>query len=273
MPEAPDLEVVKDFLNDRAGGAKVVSATVLKPSVLRPLVTDFESDVVGRTIEEFQRRGKFLLIRLSEDRQLVVNPMLTGAFQYCAPSERKYKRTCLVFRLANGSELRYLDERQMGRVYYVNEDQLGGVPQLNEQAPDVLADTSFEEFRERLAQFRGEIKGILTRGRVISGIGNAYADEVLFAAKIYPFRKRKDLTEEELRRLYEQSHTVVEDAIVVLRERMGDKVHVKIRDFLRVHNRGGTPCPRCGGNISQLTANQRITSYCRSCQPGMLIRT
>ena len=273
MPEAPDLEVTKDFLNERVGGVEVVSGTVIRPSVLRPLAGDLESDVGGRTIEEVLRRGKFLVIRLSGDRKLVVNPMLTGAFQYCAPSERKYKRTCFVLRLSNGSELRYLDDRQMGRVYYVSDDQLGDIPQLNEQGPDVLAGTSFEEFRERLAQFRGEIKGILTRGRVISGIGNAYADEVLFDAKIYPFRKRKDLTEEELRRLHEQSRAVIEDAIVVLRERMGDKVHAKIRDFLQVHNKGGTPCPRCGGNISQITANQRITSYCRSCQPGMLIRT
>ena len=130
----------------------------------------------------------------------------------------------------------------------------------------------FQEFVVRLGGFHGEIKGILTRGRVIAGIGNAYSDEVLFAAGIYPFRKRKALSAEELRRLYEKSREVVEEAISVLRERMGENIHVKVRDFLRVHSKGGSPCPRCGHNISQVTANRRIASYCRRCQPGMLIR-
>ena len=273
MPEAPDLEVVKNFLNERVAGASVVAATVLKPSVLRPIAGDLASDAVGRTIGQTVRQGKFLTISLSGDRLLIVNPMLTGAFQYCPPSERKFKRTCFVLGLSNGSELRYLDDHQMGRVYYVSAGQTGQIPQLSEQGPDVLDPTSFEEFRERLSRFRGEIKGVLARGRVVSGIGNAYADEILFAARIYPFRKSRELTEEEMRRLHAQSRGVVEEAVAVLTERMGDKTHVKIRDFLQVHNKGGTPCPRCGGNISQVSANQRITSYCRSCQPGLLLRT
>ena len=160
----------------------------------------------------------------------------------------------------------------MGGVYYVTEAQLSDVPRLDEQGPDVLDDFSSEEFQERLSRFHGEIKGVLTRGRVIAGIGNAYADEVLFAAKVYPFRKRKALSPAELRMLYEKSREVVEEAVPVLRERMGDDIHVKVRDFLKVHNKGGEPCPDCGRPISQVTANRRITSYCRGCQPGLLIR-
>ena len=165
-------------------------------------------DIEGRTLEEVNiegRRGKFLLLRLSGDRLLVVNPMLTGAFQYCGLKERVSKRACITLSLSNGSELRYLDDRQMGSVYYVSEGQLGQVPRLNEQGPDVLDDFPFQEFLRRLGGFHGEIKGILTRGRVIAGIGNAYSDEILFAAGIYPFRKRKALSAEELRRLYEKS--------------------------------------------------------------------
>ena len=75
-----------------------------------------------------------------------------------------------------------------------------------------------------------------------------------------------------MKNLYKKSKEVVEDAIPVLRERMGENIHVKVRDILKVHNKGGEPCPRCGNNISQITANQRITSYCRKCQPGMLLR-
>ena len=123
-----------------------------------------------------------------------------------------------------------------------------------------------------MKRFHGEIKGVLTRGRVISGIGNAWSDEILYAAMIYPFKKRKALTDEELQRLYEQSKRVVADAIPAVRERIGENIHLKARDSLLVHNRGGEPCPRCGNNISQITANKRITSYCRRCQPGMLLK-
>ena len=136
----------------------------------------------------------------------------------------------------------------------------------------MLAGISFEEFQTRLKRFHGEIKGVLTRGSFISGIGNAYSDEILFAAGLSPFRKSRKLKPPELESLYNQCPKMVTDAMDVLRQRMGDDIHVKIRDFLKVHNKGGQPCPTCGNTITQLTANQRITSYCRKCQPGMLIK-
>ena len=266
MPEAPDLEVIVGFLNRRVRGQTVASARVL-----RSLAGEFPADVQGRSLDSFLRRGKFLLIELSGDRRLVINPMLTGALQYCGAKERMTKSTCFVLALDEGNELRYLDDRQMGMVYYINGEQLPQVPRLTEQGPDVLDGIPFAEFQHRLKSFHGELKGVLTRGAFISGIGNAYSDEILFAAGLSPFRKARTLDQDELARLYAQSRAVVEEAIEVLRGRVGDEIHVKIRDFLKVHRKGGQPCPRCGGNISQLTTNQRITSYCRRCQPGMLI--
>ena len=272
MPEAPDLEVIKEFLNDRVLGQVVESAKVLRPTVLRSLAGDFPSDITGRKLGQFHRRGKFLLGELEGQRWLVVNPMLTGAVQFCPASARVLKKTCFTLTLAEGSELRYLDDRQMGLVYYVTEERIPEVPRLQEQGPDVLDGIAFEKFQSRLKRFHGEIKGVLTRGAFISGIGNAYSDEILFAAGISPFRKARSLTKEDQARLYEQSRLVVEEAREVLRERMGNDIHIKIRDFLKVHRKGGQPCPVCGANITQLNANQRITSYCRHCQPGMLIK-
>ncbi len=272
MPEAPDLEVVKEVLNRRVRGLRVDFARVIKPTVMRPLAPDFPDGIHGRTLGPVHRRGKFLLIDLSGDKRLVINPMLTGALQLCQGQERVQKKTCLVLALNGGEELRYLDDRQMGKVYYVSEEGMAQVPLLSEQGPDVLERVSLEEFRQRLKRFRGEIKGVLTRGAFISGIGNAYSDEILFEAGLSPFRKSGSLSEEELRRLYGACSRVAQDAVGVLRERMGAEIHLKVRDFLKVHNKGGQPCPQCGGAISQLTANQRTTSYCRRCQPGMLVR-
>ena len=139
----------------------------------------------------FIAEASFSLIKLSGDRWLVINPMLTGALQYCGAQERVRKKTCVILALSSGKELRYLDERQMGMVYYVKQEQIAQVPRLNEQGPDVLEGISFEEFQHRLRRFHGEIKGVLTRGAFISGIGNAYSDEILFAAGLSPFRKSR----------------------------------------------------------------------------------
>ncbi len=271
MPEAPDLEVIREYLTERMVGKPILRANVLRPTVLRSLAGEFEHGVAGLTLESIERRGKYLLLWLSAGRCLAVNPMLTGAFQYCDEGTRILKRSCIVLVLENKKELRYLDDRQMGRVYFIKGEQLGEVPRLLDQGPDVLSGVSYEEFAVRLKGFRGEIKGVLSRGSWISGIGNAYSDEILFAAGISPFRKAGSLSREEVRSLYDQSRNVLESAIEELRGRVGDAIHVKIRDFLKVHNKGGEACPNCGGNISQLTANQHITSYCRRCQPGMLI--
>ena len=272
MPEAPDLEVIKDYLNIHVKGTVIETARVLRPTVLRSMAGDFAADLAGRSIEQFRREGKFLICQLSGDRWLAINPMLTGAVQYCEPKARVYKRTSFVLALDSGMELRYLDDRQMGMVYYVDSEQMEGINRLEKQGVDVLADLSFDDFKLGLKKFRGEVKGVLTRGSFVSGIGNAYSDEILFAAGISPFRKVGTLKEEELERLHRQCRVVVEDAIDVLRGRMGDNIHVKVRDFLKVHGKGGESCPVCGGNISQLNANQRLTNFCRRCQPGMLIR-
>jgi formamidopyrimidine-DNA glycosylase len=232
----------------------------------------FPDDAVGREFISISRSGKFLILSLTGDRTLVINPKLTGGIQYVPQNQRVYKRTCVRLTLANGDDLRYVDDRQMGQFYYVPDDLVETVPGLTDQGPDVLDDFTFDDFKANLKGFSGEIKGVLTRGRVIAGIGNAYADEILFDAMVYPFKRRKALSEDELRRIYQSSRSVIEHSIEQVRERMGDRIDHKVRDFLLVHNRGGEPCPRCGKKITELRANQRITSYCRSCQPGMLLK-
>ena len=271
MPEAPEMQVVTEFLRERLPGRRVEAAAALKP-VVRSLEADFEADVVGRGLESAWRRGKFLVFQLSDERRIVINPKLTGGLQYVPARTRVQKRACVRIALDDGNDLRYVDAKLMGQFYYVPDERTEDVPGLTEQGPDVLDEFTFDEFRQRLRRFHGEIKGVLTRGRVMAGIGNAYADEILFDAKVYPFKRRKALSEDELRRIYDSSRRVTLDAIEQLRERMGSRLDHKSRDFMRVHLRGGEPCPRCGRAITELRANQRVTSYCRGCQPGMLLR-
>lgn len=273
MPEIPDLAVIKDFLNERIAGKDVVRAEAPRPWIVRSLAADdFVGDVVGRRFGTIQRVGKDLIFPLGEDRLLVANLMLTGRLQYTEPGEKRSKR--LFFLLGTGdADLRYLDDRQMGLIYYVRPDQIGEIKHLQGLGPDALdAGLSFEEFTEHIRPFTGEIKGVLARGKFVAGIGNAYVDEILWVAGVSPFRKRRTLSEDELRSVYDAIPAVLNDAIEVVRREMPPRIHVKVRDFLKVHRKGGEPCPRCGATVSEISPNQRITSWCRTCQPGGLVK-
>lgn len=272
MPEAPDLFVIRDYLEPRLVGRAITTATERKPLVLRNMTGErFTDDVSGRVFRAVARKGKLLLFDLGDDRRMVISPMLTGGLRYCSPSDRMEASAILTFDLDDGRQLRYFDQKRMGQVYYVRPDQLGDLVRLENQGPDVLDEPlDLEAFKAALKPFRGEVKGILTRGQAVSGIGNAYADEILFSAGLFPFRKKSKLTPAELQRLHAAVYGVPREAVAVLRDRVGDAIHKKVRDFLKVHGKGGEPCPQCGTRISAIKANRRETNFCRSCQPGTM---
>jgi formamidopyrimidine-DNA glycosylase len=196
--------------------------------------------------------------------------MLTGRFGYVDPGERRRARTALILALNGGCEIRYADHLRMGRVYLTTPEQLMTLPQLADSGPDVLDRSLTEEaFRQRLLHHRGQIKSILTNHRFIAGIGNAYSDEILWEARLNPYRKRTELSEAEISALYRAIHSVIAWATTIVTEKMQDAIdYAEWRDHLRVHRRGGEACPRCGATISEITASQRVTSFCRQCQPG-----
>jgi formamidopyrimidine-DNA glycosylase len=124
--------------------------------------------------------------------------MLTGRFQYVQPSARKFAKTCMALTLEDGWQLRYSDQRLMGKIYVVPADDVMTVPMFADMGPDAL-DVSEEEFRARIRKHTGAVKNILTNHKFIAGVGNAYSDEILFEARIAPFRKRTELSDDESR--------------------------------------------------------------------------
>ena len=268
MPEIPDLEAIRGFLNKRLPGVRIERAEFLIPVVFRVPKDEFVRTLEGNVFAETQRRGKFLIFSLESGHLLVINPMLTGRFQYLQPEEKRRARTCLVLGLANGWELRYADNRVMGKVYLVPAGRLSAVPQFEEMGPDAL-EVSREEFSQRIHRFTGQIKNILVNNRFVAGIGNAYADEILFAARLHPYRKRTTLSDGDIERLHQSIGKVFAWATPIVAEQMREKLsYEERRDFLKIHRRGGEPCPVCGTRISEITAGQRITDFCRNCQPG-----
>jgi formamidopyrimidine-DNA glycosylase len=278
MPELPELEVVKEVLRRRVidqtiegvqpiGGGSAILVRSLTQQRLEEAVT-------GASIAAIDRRGKFLIFTLDPAVQdsrlfLAINPKLTGRLQLAQPQEKKIPKTHLIFSLSNGEQLRYVDQRMMGQLYLAAD--LSQVPDYATLGPEPF-DVSPEEFRECLRPYRGEIKGVLTRGEFIAGIGNAYADEILWTAQLHPYRKRTQLTPEEIDRLYAAMQSVLREAIDKVRVDMGEAIHREPREFMAVHMKSGEPCPRCGTPISVVSANQRITNFCRTCQPGGLIK-
>jgi formamidopyrimidine-DNA glycosylase len=272
LPELPELEIVKEVLSRRIAGTTISAAQVVPPGgaiVVRDLTRrGLVQTFAGSTIDQIARRGKFLILS-TPSAHLAINPKLTSRLHLATAADKRFAKTHFVFMLSNGTELRYVDQKQMGQMYFV--DELTQVAELGALGPEPL-EISFADFQSRLKNFRGEIKGVLTRGEFVAGIGNAYADEILWAAQLHPYRKRTQLGPEEVKGLYQAMQETLRQSMAQVEKEMGEQIHLKPRDFLAVHMKTGEPCPRCGNPISLIGANQRITNFCRHCQPGGLIK-
>jgi formamidopyrimidine-DNA glycosylase len=247
---------------------------------------------VGQRLARFYRRGKFLWLEFERDR-VAMNAMLTGRLQLAPdPSTKRPQKTLFVARFGprTGSpadaatwtdgaawippdestpELRYRDATQMGKIYVLPAGVERLVPGASESELGPDADDpslTLDVWRGRIKRHTGELKNILRNQEFVAGIGNAYSDEILHAARLMPFRKRGTLAAEEVDELYAAMRSTLGKAITVLRERVPPTFETEVRDFLAVHNRGGETCPRCGMRITQTEAGGFTTSYCRHCQ-------
>ena len=269
MPEVPDLEAIRHYLMPRLHGRQVTGAAAPIPWLVRTGAAGLET-LVGHGFGEVHRLGKFLLFFVDDGRILVVNPMLTGRFHWVEAAAKKPGMLGVVLGFDDGHELRYSDQRRMGRWYLVaGEQEITTVPQMEKLGPDVMG-LDEEAFLSRLRKRRGQVKSTLTNQEVLAGIGNAYSDEILWEAGIHPHRRGATLEEEDWRRLFRATRSVLQESIrivdeTVQAEGLGRKE--EWRQHLQVHRRGGQPCPRCGHEIGGQTRGGSETNYCLSCQP------
>ena len=289
VPELPDLAVVVDALHAALAGRPVISATAPGPLAVRGTPAELQA-LVGQTLDAVGRRGKFVELALNRDR-VIVNAMLTGRFQLAAPGTKLPGKTALVLGFGPRAgrppgaarwtreaswlpaddapaEIRYRDPTQMGKVYLVPAGVERSIPgydtSLGPDADDPAL--SLEAWRERIRRHPGELKPLLRNQAFVAGIGNAYSDEILHAARLNPFRKRSSLAAEEVEELYRATRRTLADAVKVLRRRVPPTFGTEVRDFLAVHRKGGQPCPRCGTRISEVSSRSEATSWCRGCQ-------
>jgi formamidopyrimidine-DNA glycosylase len=164
-------------------------------------------------------------------------------------------------------ELRYRDPRKMGKVYLLPagvDREVAGWRMLGPEADDAALDLA--TWQARIRRHNGELHNLLKNQEFVAGIGNAYSDEVLWAARVAPFRKRSSLAPEESEQLWRASRAVMSWAVGELQRRVPPTFERQARDFLRVHLKGGQPCPRCGSTLSEVSPGGFTTTWCRSCQ-------
>lgn len=274
MPELPEVEALARILAERAVGRQIARVHPAAVSVLKtydPPLTDLE----GRTVTAVRRHGKFLDLA-TDGPHLVVHLARAGWLRWRdglpeAPPRPGKGPLALRLRLAGpegvGFDLTEAGTRKALSVYCVRDPQeVEGIARLG---PDPLAESMTPEvFAGLLRGVRHRIKGVLRDQSVIAGIGNAYSDEILHAARMSPYRLAGDLTEEEVTRLYEAMGTTLRDAVERSLGSAARDLKAEKRSGMRVHGRAGQPCPVCGDMVREVSFADSSLQYCPTCQTG-----
>jgi formamidopyrimidine-DNA glycosylase len=267
VAERPDLEYQLPILDRELKGARIDAVEVQKPIVLRLAIEGTPQGLLeGRTFQSVERRGHFALIAL-DGVELAIAPMLAGRFQLLAKKQKLPADAAVTFTLSDGRRLCYRDDVQMGKLYVIAPGAWAKVPGLEKIGVDVLSPAfTFVRFEQMLSKRRDQVRVFLMDKSALDSFGNAYADEVLWAAKIHPKTMCKKLEADERKALHGAIVEVTRTAIATLEERK-PPLDEKLRDFVKVRHRHGEPCPRCGTKIRRAGVHGHDTFFCPRCQP------
>lgn len=269
MPELPDITVYVEALRARIQGAKLESARITHPFLLRTFDPPLDS-LQGKQVLDVHRIGKRLAIGFEDDHWLVLHLMIAGRLHWFGHDSRKSGRSALAsFVFATGTlTLTEAGSKRRASLYV-----LRGRDQLTTHDPGGLEvlEAPFEDFRRRLLAGNHTLKRSLTDPRAFSGIGNAYSDEILHRAKLSPVALTQKLDEPAIRRLYEAIRTVLPEWTERLRSEAGHGFPENVTAFrpeMAVHGRFGKPCPVCDAPVQRIRYADNETNYCPVCQTG-----
>lgn len=268
MPELPEVETIRRSLRPIVG-QRIEAVEVTQPRLRRYIGDNFAGQLIGRTIATIDRRGKYLLFRLSGEQCLLAHLGMTGALllqpQGVPPRPHDHVR----FQLSGGQQLTYNDPRRFGLLRVGSENEFA---ELTNIGPDPSSDAfSLEQFMTLARGRKRPVKNLLMDQRVLGGIGNIYANEILFRARIRPGRQSRRLTRRQLTALLHATRTVLRSAIRLggssisdYRDSAGKPGYFQLR--LRVYDRTGKPCPQCRTPIRRTVYAGRSSFYCPRCQ-------
>ena len=270
MPELPEVETVRTVLSPYIIGQTITHAKVNLPKVVANLPPEtFIKKIVGQTITKFTRRGKFLTLHLRSGAFVVVHLRMTGTLTVENVTTPYEKHTNLVLIFQNGQELRYIDSRGFGHWWYfaLGQTDTSGQQLLGPEPGAVTLDY----LKNKISHRTTALKTLLLDQHIIAGIGNIYADEICFRAKIRPTRAGNSLTLPELKRLHTQIPTVINEFIqfhhVPYSVYSASKGTSYQNDAnLAVYGRAKQPCLQCGQPLVGTRIGQRSSVYCAHCQ-------
>jgi formamidopyrimidine-DNA glycosylase len=273
MPELPEVEALKDFLTENLVGHEIVRVLPVAISVLKtydPPATAVE----GHEVVAVHRYGKFLDLETDGGLRFVTHLARAGWLQWrdrLPDGVPRPGKGPLALRVAletgEGFDLTEAGTQKRLAVYVVRDPQ--EVPGVARLGPDPLAaDFDLERFAGLLAGERRQIKGALRDQSLIAGVGNAYSDEILHAARMSPFKLAASLTPEEVRTLYEALRATLSEAVDRSRGLAAGRLKAEKKSGLRVHGRTGEPCPVCGDIIREVSFSDSSLQYCPTCQTG-----
>ncbi len=273
MPELPEVETVRRGLTKLVEGSTIKSVDVLYPKMVNLPPKDFENALKGKKIDRIDCRGKYLLIRLSDHLTIVSHLRMEGKYDVEPDGAPLDKHTHVVFHLTDGRELRYNDTRKFGRMNLVDTGTEMSVAGLKTIGPEPTEQAlTLDYITAIFKKSRKVIKPFLLDQSNIAGLGNIYADEVLWLSKINPKQPVNSLKPAQIKRLRKNIITEIQMAI----DGHGTTVHSystaygeagNFQNHLNVYGRQGEPCPRCGTKIVKIKLAQRGTHYCPKCQP------
>jgi len=274
MPELPDLVYLEKRLPPLLTGQRIINVEIKEPIVIRMLLPgDFSATLIGVEFTKVRRHGPFLVFSLSDERELVIHPMLAGRFQWAKPNEKTAAGCALSLECdaPHKNETRhyfhYLDDKKMGKVYLTRSGWYDQIPKFNEQGPNLLApEFTLEYLYQRIKKSRQQVRALIMEQSAVSCIGNAYADEILFGAGIHPKTFCYQLADSEIAKLHQCIIEVMRWGIDEV-EKANPPLAVKARDHMRVRNRKDQPCSRCGTKIRRAGVRGFDAFFCPTCQP------
>ena len=270
VPELPDLVHIEAVLARTVCGLRIVEVRVGDPVVFRLMVPGpLPSLLTDKRITGVKRIGQFLRFSLEGELVLVVNAMLTGRYALVTGGKRRdSKNLILALRFDSGMELHYADETRMGKIYVAETRQMTEIPGLRDLGVDLLSpEFTLDRFRLLAAGRRDQVRQFLLDKTALASIGNAYADEILFAAKLHPKTFCHQLRAEDVDRLFEAIRDTLGWAIREIETR-DQPIEIKLRDFLKVRGRASQPCSACKTVIRRVRVGRDDACFCPTCQPA-----
>ncbi|WP_425640515.1 bifunctional DNA-formamidopyrimidine glycosylase/DNA-(apurinic or apyrimidinic site) lyase [Acetilactobacillus jinshanensis] len=273
MPELPEVETVKRGLNELVKGSTIEHADVRYPKMIQNVsANDFKDRLKNKKIKRVDRRGKYLLFRLTGDMTLVSHLRMEGKYMVHKSGEPLDKHDYVIFHLNGDRELRYNDTRKFGRMWLIKNGQEKTVSGLGALGPEPTAkDLTFAYMKKIMNKSRGQIKPFLLNQSHIAGLGNIYTDEVLWMSKIHPKQKTNLISDAKIKLLRKNIINEIQAAIkghgtTVFTYKNAFGKSGSFQHHLHVYHRTGKPCGRCGTPIKKIKVAQRGTHFCPKCQ-------